>query len=385
VQFSAPNFTSGEGTVVDAATGATDATITLTRTGDTSAAASVDFITVDDPAAVRCDDTTTKPNIAFARCDYATTVDRLTFGAGQAQKTIIIPLINDTHVEPNETVQLQLANPAGATLGVQSRATLTITDNDAPGAANPFNGSPFFVRMQYLDFLSREPELGGFNAWVNLLDGCSDVNNNPSCDRILVSQSFFGSREFQLKGFYVYRFYKLTFNRLPTYAEIVVDMRNVTGQTADEVFQKKAAFAGAFTQRTEFTNQYGAQTNAQYVAALLGRYGLMQITTPDPAAPDGTQKVTLTSADLTNQLNTGALTRAQVLRAIADSDEASAAEFNGAFVATQYYGYLRRDPEPGGYQAWLNYLNANPTDSRTMVNGFVNSFEYRLRFGNPDR
>ena len=47
----------------------------------------------------------------------------------------------------------------------------------------------------------------------------------------------------------------------------------------------------------------------------------------------------------------------------------------------QYYGYLRRTPDDVGYQAWLAYLNANPTDFRTMVNGFVNSGEYILRFG----
>jgi len=63
--------------------------------------------------------------------------------------------------------------------------------------------------------------------------------------------------------------------------------------------------------------------------------------------------------------------------------EVDRAEFNGAFVAMQYYGYLRRTPEEEGYQAWLRYLNANPTDFRTMVNGFMNSPEYRLRFGQP--
>jgi len=47
----------------------------------------------------------------------------------------------------------------------------------------------------------------------------------------------------------------------------------------------------------------------------------------------------------------------------------------------QYYGYLRRTPETDGYQNWLNYLNSHPTDFRTMVNGFMNSIEYRLRFG----
>jgi hypothetical protein len=48
----------------------------------------------------------------------------------------------------------------------------------------------------------------------------------------------------------------------------------------------------------------------------------------------------------------------------------------------QYYGYLRRTPEISGYIGWLNTINpptsANPRD---MVNGFVNSAEYYLRFG----
>jgi hypothetical protein len=113
----------------------------------------------------------------------------------------------------------------------------------------------------------------------------------------------------------------------------------------------------------------------------MGRYSLTQITTLDPATPDGTNKVTLTLADLTNQLTAGTLTRAQVLRAIADSDQVFNLEFNQAFVAMQYFGYLRRAPEPAGYNAWLNYLNTHPGDFRTMVNGFMNSLEYRLRFG----
>jgi hypothetical protein len=147
------------------------------------------------------------------------------------------------------------------------------------------------------------------------------------------------------------------------------------------VFQKKAAFATNFTQLPEFTSTYNAMSSSQYVSALMARYGLAQITTPDPAAPDGTNKVTLTSSDLTNRLSAGTLTRAQVLRAIADSDQVFNAEFNRAFVAMQYYGYLRRTPDTAGYNSWLNYLLANPNDSRTMVNGFLNSPEYKLRFG----
>jgi len=74
---------------------------------------------------------------------------------------------------------------------------------------------------------------------------------------------------------------------------------------------------------------------------------------------------------------------ADVLSALGVNPAVDAQEYNAAFVAMQYFGYLRRDPEPAGYQGWLTYLNANPADFRTMVNGFANSTEYRLRFGTP--
>jgi hypothetical protein len=281
-----------------------------------------------------------------------------------------------------------LSNPsAGTSLGTPATAIVTLTDNDTAATPNPITASPFFVRMQYLDFLSREPDTPGFNAYLNLLNNCPDVDNidpnSPSaaCDRITVSAAFFGSQEFQLKGFFVFRFYRVAFNRLPLYTEIVTDMRAVTGRTGQEVFTKKANFTNSFTQRQEFTNAFGALSNASFVGTLLGRYGLTQVTTPDPQQPDGTTMVTLTAADMTGRLDANTLTRAQVLRAVADSDQVGTAEFNHAFVGMQYYGYLRRTPETGGYNAWLNFLTTHPDDFRTMVNGFMNSQEYKLRFG----
>jgi hypothetical protein len=76
-------------------------------------------------------------------------------------------------------------------------------------------------------------------------------------------------------------------------------------------------------------------------------------------------------------------TRAQVLREVVESNEVKSKMFNDAFVLMEYFGYLRRDAEPAGLNAWLTYLNANPTDYRTMVRGFINSVEYRKRFGDP--
>ncbi|HKP71322.1 MAG TPA: Calx-beta domain-containing protein, partial [Pyrinomonadaceae bacterium] len=375
LQFSLPTYQFNEGDG--------RATITVTRGGDTSNPVSVNLSTVDDPASVAC---ATNNGTAYARCDYATTVETVTFAAGDSQpKNVTIPLIDDSYAEGTEAVQLRLSNPSGATLGTQATATLNITSNDAAGAANPINTTPFFVRMQYLDFLSREPEAG--EPWSAILNGCPNAfNTDPfsasaGCDRNIVSSSFFGSPEFRLKGFYVFNFYRVAFNRLPEYAEIIPDMRSVTGQTSAEVYAKRAAFPVNFTQRPDFRAAYDAFSNADFVNTLMDRYTLQQIMTPDPQNPESGTKVTLARLDLLNQLAAGTLTRAKVLRAIVESDEVGVRERNRAFVAMQYYGYLRRTPETDGFNNWLNYLNAHPTDSRTMVDGFMNAVEYRLRFG----
>src|SRR5690348_6016914 len=168
IQFSNPTFNASEG--------ATAAVITVTRTGDVSKSASVNYSTIDDPAPVRCDDTTNNQGVAYARCDYATSLDTLTFAAGESSKTFSIPLVNDAYIEGNENVQLALSNPIGANLGSQATATLTIVDDDVTLGTNPIDASPFFVRQQYLDFLSREPEPAGFNAWLSVLNNCSNVN-----------------------------------------------------------------------------------------------------------------------------------------------------------------------------------------------------------------
>jgi hypothetical protein len=255
-------------------------------------------------------------------------------------------------------------------------------------------GVDFFVRQHYLDFLGRSPE--PMQPWSNMLSGCTDQLNveasSPSadCDRLTVSSAFFGSPEFKSKGFYVIDMYRVAFNRLPTYVEFSTDLASVAGTTAQETFAKRAAYATNFIQRTEFNGMYGAMTNTQFVNALIGggqgqNYNLNSIRTPNPASPDDASeanKVVLTTNDLINGLNGATLTRAQVLRAIAQSDEISLQkEAVNAFVASQYYGYLRRAPDAGGFNSWVNYLKANPNDFRTMVNGFVNSAEYRLRFG----
>jgi hypothetical protein len=363
-------------------------TVTVVRIGDTAGAATVEYRTVDDPAAIPCNPADTpaaQRGKALARCDYSTNLDTLTFDIGQTVKTFTIPLINDTHVEGNESFQIALQNPQGAAAGSQQTATVTIVDDDTVQSAfNPINQTPLFIRMQYLDFLSREPEPG--EPWSAVINGCPNPfnrpNNDPSanCDRIKVSSAFFGSDEFRVKGFFVFLYYKVSFgsqatpNFVPQYDEIVSDMRRITGSSTEERVDKTFNFAEDWVTRPAFVARYGAKSNAQFVDELLANVGA-SLASPDPVS--GQTRNSLVAA-----LDAGTKTRAEVLRIIVESGEVNAVQTNHAFVAMQYYGYLRRTPEPGGYTAWLNTINpptsANPRD---MVNGFLNSDEYFLRFG----
>ena len=78
-------------------------------------------------------------------------------------------------------------------------------------------------------------------------------------------------------------------------------------------------------------------------------------------------------------LGNGTRTRAQVLREIAESTEVYNKYYNQAFVVMQYFGYLRRQPD-ALYLNWIPELDTTG-DSRSMINGFMNSLEYRARFG----
>jgi len=353
--------------------------VTVTRSGNTSGAATVDYRTLDLPDAVRCDTTN---GTAYHRCDYATTLGTLSFAAGETSKTFAVFITDDAYVEGNETFQIVLANASGASLGAQGTTTVTIQDNDTqPSNTNPINAPEFFIRQHYVDFLTRAPEPVGFANWVGALNACGagsgDRGRDPACDRVMVSSGFFRSDEFlQVKGYFAYRFYEVAFNRRPTYQEFVRDLQRLTGSTPQDALARQAAFTTEFTERQEFTDAYpAAMTLSAYVDALFNtaEIGNRQSITRQ----DGT---TLTRAQLADSSHT----RADILREIVESREVAAIFFNRAFVTAQYFGYLRRDPESPGYDMWLAYLNEHPDDFRTMVSGFVNSVEYRLRFGTPN-
>jgi hypothetical protein len=343
--------------------------INLTRTGDLTLPASVNYATSDTAGLNNCSFIN---GVASARCDYITSVGTVRFAIGEGFKTLNIPLVDDAYAEGDESFTFTISNPVGTTLGLPTTATITINDNEATNGPNPLDGTAFFVRQQYLDFLGREPDPSGA-AWQALINGCAP--GDISCDRIHVSSAFFRSPEFQDRGYFVYRFYSTAFGRKPAYAEFIPDLAKVSGFLSPaELEAAKVAFVNEFMLRNEFTTKYPTSlTNTQYVDLLLTTAG-----------------VTHPGRDFwIAALGNGTLTRAQVLRMISESQQVYDKYYNEAFVVMQYFGYLRRDPD-ALFINWISGIEgvcgvghpcANPDDYRGMINGFMNSLEYRARFG----
>ena len=339
-------------------------TITVNRTGDTSGSASASFRTSDVAGLQNC---TLANGRASERCDYVTSLGTVRFAAGESSKTITIPLINDLLVEGSETFTIALSNAVGATLGSPAAATVTVLDNDSVApTSNPIDGVDFFIRQQYLDILNRQPDGTGLQNWINTLAPCPNGGfgepPTSNCDRLHVAAGFFQSDEFLNRGYWAFRFYMVSRNQRPTYAQFIPDMAQVGGpKSPAEEEASKVAFADAFVQRPEFTARYGSLSGQGFANALLQTAGL----------PSSTFTVT------------GNMTNGQILRGIVETTAVLNRFLTEGTVSIQYFGFLRRDPDTIGYQNNVNTLNANPSNLRHMIFIFIYSTEYRSRFGPP--
>jgi hypothetical protein len=363
--------------------------VAVSRTGDTSGVSTVDYATSDTAGSNACSQLT---GAASSRCDYSQTLGTLTFAAGETSKTILIPIIDDIISEGSETFTITLSNVTGATLGT-STGTLTINDGGAEGGSNPIDTTNFFVRQQYIDFLSREPDTDGLNFWTNDIASCGSNAQCIEVHRVNVSAAFFLSIEFQETGYLVYRVYKSAFDNLPgapvpiVLTDFLRDTQRIgqgvqvnVGNWQAQLEANKQAYTLAFVQRADFLAAFpNSMTASQFVTQLNTRAG--NVLSP---AEQTTLINTLggTPSDVTK--------RSQVLRAVAEDTDLKNAEFNKAFVLMQYFGYLRRNPndfpEPGlnfdGYNFWLGKLvqfNGNFVQAE-LVKAFLASIEYRRRF-----
>jgi choice-of-anchor B domain-containing protein len=256
--------------------------------------------------------------------------------------------------------------------------------------------SPFFVRQHYLDFLGREPDPAGRAFWSFEIDRCW---NDPQCQqvrRVNVSAAFFLSIEFQETGYLVYRAHKAAFGDLAGKPvpvrrdEFVAGARRVgdgvavgVGDWLNRLEANKTAYLRELVESARFRALYPAgMTPEQFVAALDQNAG---------GVLNASERDALAAQLASDNTDAG---RAAVLRLVAENAELSRREFRKAFVLMQYFGYLRRNPDdPGfdgqsdpnfeGFNFWLTKLNEHDGNfvNAEMVRAFIESIEYRQRFG----
>jgi CSLREA domain-containing protein len=88
-------------------------------------------------------DYATSDGTATAGSDYTAAGGTLTFEPGDISRMFLVPILDDTLDEADETVTLTLSNPT-TTIGGSNPATLAITDNDALPTAR-FSGATYSV------------------------------------------------------------------------------------------------------------------------------------------------------------------------------------------------------------------------------------------------
>lgn len=280
-----------------------------------------------------------------------------------------------------------------------------------PPPANPIDEAREFVRWQYKDFLGREPDGPGWDHWTAEITQCS---NDPSkrlageseaqCivrKRANTSAAFFFSPEFQNTGSFVLRVYRGSLGRMPYFGgsipadntrdEFTRDHAKVSAGIVvnnqlepAKINANKQAFVNEFVTRPEFLAIYGSLNNEQYVDKLFQTTGI---------APESFER-----QQLIDGLAAGTETKASVLFKIVDGTMVHGGltfqtrygglfyqqQFKPNFVQMEYFGYLKRDPDEAGYAFWLGKLNTFGSwlDAQ-MVMAFVQSPEYRARFGQP--
>lgn len=90
-------------------------TFAVTRTGNLSQVATIDFATIG--------------STAISNVDFTAVVQTLTFNTGESSKLVVVPVLNDNLLEPNETMQASIGNASAGTISNSSVAQ-TILDNN---------------------------------------------------------------------------------------------------------------------------------------------------------------------------------------------------------------------------------------------------------------
>jgi len=298
---------------------------------------------------------------ATQRGDFTFAARIIRFAPGETTKQIPLLITDDAYAEGTETATLRLADVRGGSLGPLSAATLEINDNDvADGSVNPIDDPLNFVGEHYHDFLNRQSDTDGQAFWTREITACGSDQQCIEAKRVMVSAAFYISIEFQQTGYLVERIYKASYGDAQAASnwngshqlavpvirldEFLTDTQQIgEGVTVGRPGWEQAlenntrAFTEDFVQRSRFMSAFpSTMTPAEFVDQLNRNAG-------NP----------LSSAErdqLVNDLSSGAKTRAQILRAVAEDPDLAQAEIqkNIAVLAPYSSKPLRHFCYPSG-------------------------------------
>ena len=324
------------------------------------------------------------------------------FGGALAQSPPTLRIVTET---PNLPSELFYGDIKVKPLRLRPGTNTPITIDDAD----------FYTAQHYIDFLRRFPDAPGHAHWTGEITECSDISKRRPGEsealcvdrkRTNTSAAFFVSPEFQNTGSFIIRVYWGTLGRLesaqcpgvpqnlpascrPLYTEYINDMAQINkgivvndALSPDVINANKRAFVEQFITRPNFQAAYGSLNATQFVDKLSQTTGVA-LSSNDRAAlineasnPANRGSVVFKMVDGTQTTTGGALNFQTTY-----GQQFFNKEFDHVFVFMEYIGYLRRNPDQGGFNHWLNKLKffGNWVDAE-MVRSFIVSPEYRSRF-----
>ena len=285
---------------------------------------------------------------------------------------------------PVISVELQVAPNApfgDYTIRLQSNSgemafvpgAITIDPAVASPIANPVDDSRFFVNQHLADMTGRAADATAFEKLTAQLQLCGSKADCLRNTKLDISTNLLVN-ELPSSALFLNSLYSSSLGRRPRLTEFESDRTALMSDTEDQE-RARTALVTAFVQRPEFKRKYPATMKpAEFVDAVL-------------ATVTHTSGVDLTAdkdalVALLEDPNAG---RAVVLNRLATRTEIVDAHYNQTLVMTQFFAFLRRDPDDAGFASSLTMLKnkplRDPGAARAMVCSFLNSEEYQARFG----
>jgi len=245
-------------------------------------------------------------------------------------------------------------------VSAQARSSLhpqMVTDWSSPTAVSvhapaEMLSNELFAQQTYEDILNRSIDGAALAASVAAL-------NAGALTRAHYVTNLIGSAEYASRGAFVVRCYLAVMRRSPDFGGWI------NWQDAMLAGWSQTMVVDAFVEAPEFTLLYGELTDAQYVTLVyqnvLGR-------DPDPAGFD----------NWLGQLQSGDLTRAEMMMGFILSPEYIGKTAVQVQVETAYLALLRRASDPGRAANWMGFFEAHPLHEG--IGYFISSQEYLLRF-----